>query len=109
MNQKFDEFLITKIPLPGALRAPKWSKFPLILDAISRPGDPKNHKNWSPVGEMYYKINQKFNAFLDREQVFLDRENATPGVLRAPKWRPNGAKVSQNGIKMERKLFYNTG
>ena len=34
----------------------KWAPRGTELERISRPGDPKNHKNWAPVGEMYYKI-----------------------------------------------------
>ena len=97
-------FLITKIPLPGALRAPKWSQFPLILGAISRPGDPKNHKNWSPVGEMYYKIDQKFNAFLDRENV---PPMSAQGTNTTPKWSQNEPKWHKNEAKIVLKYRLN--
>ena len=61
----------------GCPRAPKMNARGTKWEAISRLGDSKNHKNWSPVGEMYYKINQKFNAFLDRENAPLGNAQGT--------------------------------
>ena len=97
-------FLITKIPLPGVLRAPKWSQFPLILDAISRPGDSKNRKDCSLEGEMYWKINKKINAFLDRENV---PPRSAQGTKMAPKWSQSQPKWHKNRVKIVLKYRLN--